>query len=73
MTLTRTEDPPASLAVLERPVGDTGPLCRLESDPWFRPYRIERTRTRGFRICSNGPDGRPGTADDICSGPLRKD
>lgn len=43
----------------------------IRLDPWRRPYRYEGTRDR-FSLSSIGPDGQPGTADDIViSGPSR--
>ncbi len=33
-------------------------------DPWKNPYSIECTDS-GVSVTSSGPDGRPGTADDI--------
>lgn len=33
-------------------------------DPWHRPYEYEGTRA-GYVLRSNGPDGKPDTADDV--------
>lgn len=33
-------------------------------DPWHRPYEYEGT-TAGYVLRSNGPDGKPNTADDV--------
>lgn len=33
-------------------------------DPWHRPYRYAGTREQ-FTLSSDGPDGKPGTADDV--------
>ena len=40
----------------------------IPKDPWQHPYVYEypgRINTSGFDIISMGPDGQPGTADDI--------
>lgn len=34
-------------------------------DPWGYWYRVEQMDGRHVRICSNGPDGKPATEDDI--------
>lgn len=49
-----------------------GPYIRRQaSDPWGNPY-LYRSGTSGgapaYRIDCTGPDGQPGTADDITSG-----
>lgn len=36
----------------------------IRIDPWHRPYEYEGARTN-FVLRSNGPDGRPDTADDV--------
>jgi hypothetical protein len=36
----------------------------IRLDPWLRPYRYAGTRER-FTLSSDGPDGKPGTPDDI--------
>ncbi|HWS53484.1 MAG TPA: type II secretion system protein GspG [Pyrinomonadaceae bacterium] len=36
----------------------------IRLDPWLRPYRYAGTRDR-FTLSSNGPDGKPGTPDDL--------
>jgi hypothetical protein len=36
----------------------------IRIDPWHRPYEYEGART-GFVLRSNGPDGKPDTADDV--------
>ena len=69
----------ASLALLDRDlpteVADPGtdPRVVLEPDPWGHPYRLVREGPRAFRICSNGPDGQPDTADDIVYPPAASD
>ena len=39
---------------------------RATRDPWGSRIRIQKTGDR-FRICSNGPDKKIGTGDDICT------
>jgi len=34
-------------------------------DPWGRPYRYEQTATGVPTVYSVGPDGKPGTRDDV--------
>lgn len=43
-----------------------GPYADSEipPDPWDQEYQYEMT-ARSFRVWSNGPDGSPGTEDDI--------
>jgi hypothetical protein len=36
----------------------------IRIDPWHRPYEYEGARTN-FVLRSNGPDGKPDTADDV--------
>jgi hypothetical protein len=36
----------------------------LRIDPWHRPYKYDGTTTR-YTLASDGPDGKPGTPDDI--------
>jgi hypothetical protein len=36
----------------------------IRVDPWHKPYEYEGERTT-FALRSNGPDGKPGTPDDI--------
>jgi general secretion pathway protein G len=50
--------------------GWRGPYLKsdIPADPWGRPYVYEfpgRVNTRGYDIVSMGPDGQPGTADDV--------
>jgi general secretion pathway protein G len=40
---------------------------KLENDPWGHPYRYECEDYQNFTIGSDGPDGEPGTEDDIKS------
>ncbi len=35
------------------------------NDPWGAPYQMERVAMRTIKIYSKGPDGKPGTPDDI--------
>lgn len=37
----------------------------LVKDPWNNPYRYECEDYQNFSIASDGPDGEPGTDDDI--------
>lgn len=37
-------------------------------DPWSQPLNYE-VNDEGFRVCSNGPDKRGGSNDDICYDP----
>jgi len=69
--MTRAAEAPEYLEAIERPLreGDRK-FQRIELDPWGQDYRVEREGRRLFRIWSNGPDGEPGTADDICYEPL---
>ncbi len=48
-----------------------GFLDQLPGDPWGRPYRlvVEDATAKRFRVASDGPDGKAGTADDLGSGP----
>jgi hypothetical protein len=36
----------------------------IRLDPWHNPYRYAGT-TSGYTLASDGPDGKPGTADDV--------
>ena len=38
-------------------------------DPWGHAYEVERRDDGGVRVWSNGPDGEPGTDDDIAYPP----
>ena len=71
MMFKRAPAPPESLAELEQPLrpGDRA-FMRHVNDPWGSKFRIEREGGRLYRIWSNGPDGAPGTDDDICYEPL---
>ena len=37
----------------------------LPKDPWNNDYQYEALSAEQFRIWSNGPDGQPGSPDDI--------
>jgi len=66
MNLTRTTTPPRCFDELERPIdSETEPFLVVESDPWGGPYRIDQNGEGKFRVCCDGPDGEPGTEDDI--------
>lgn len=56
--------PPASL---RDPCSWQGPYTgyHFPIDPWSHPYQYERLDTSHFRVYSDGPDGKPGTDDDI--------
>jgi len=58
---------PSDLRELEAPIskGEEGPFYEIQDDPWGNPYRIEPSGRRSFRIVCDGPDGEPGTDDDI--------
>ncbi len=38
---------------------------QLPLDPWNNPYNYELINSEQFEISSNGPDGQPGTDDDV--------
>lgn len=66
MNLTRTTTAPRCFDELERPIeSESKPFFVVESDPWGRDYRIERESNGQFRVCSDGPDRKPNTADDV--------
>jgi len=58
-------------ALAEQPGGALNWQRHLESipmDPWGNPYVYEfpgKRRPQSYDLSSSGPDGRPGTADDI--------
>lgn len=59
---------PQSLDQLTRPPGSLQPLRReIRPDPWGNDWNYTRSGRDSFTLCSNGPDGRPGTEDDLCS------
>lgn len=59
---------PQSLDQLTRPPGSLQPIRReVRPDPWGNDWNYTRSGRDAFSLCSNGPDGRPGTEDDICS------
>ncbi|MHC4934021.1 MAG: prepilin-type N-terminal cleavage/methylation domain-containing protein, partial [Planctomycetota bacterium] len=61
---------PDSLEELAVPLRPGEPdFVRIRKDPWGSRFRLEHERGWVFRIWSNGPDGREGTADDICYEP----
>lgn len=60
------------LELVQQPAGATnwrGPyLDKLPVDPWGHKYIYEypgKHNTNGFDLFSTGPDGKPGTDDDI--------
>jgi hypothetical protein len=60
-----------SLEDLRRDPGNVngwrGPYAAKEipADPWGNPYRAEQLDSRRMKFSSDGPDGKPGTEDDI--------
>jgi hypothetical protein len=60
-----------SLEDLRRDPGNVngwrGPYAAKEipPDPWGNPYRAEQLDSRRVKFSSDGPDGKPGTEDDI--------
>ncbi|TVR04019.1 MAG: prepilin-type N-terminal cleavage/methylation domain-containing protein [Deltaproteobacteria bacterium] len=57
---------PQSLDDLVRPPGGLAPIRReVGSDPWGNDFQYRRTSRDAFELFSAGPDGRPGTEDDI--------
>ncbi len=56
--------PPADLA---DPTKWTGPYAKkdIPPDPWSNPYYYELLGPNQYRVYSGGPDGQPGTEDDI--------
>ena len=67
--------PPSDLKVLVTADGDEEPALDGGEgalvDPWDNDYRIE-IKGKRFVIISNGPDGEPGTDDDIRSDKIEK-
>ena len=67
--------PPNDLKVLIEPNGDEDPYLEGDEgalvDPWDNDYRIE-VKGKRFVVISNGPDGSPGTEDDIRSDKIEK-
>jgi general secretion pathway protein G len=55
--------------------GWRGPYLKsdIPLDPWGHPYVYDfpgKVNPSGYDIRSNGPDGQPGTADDIVNAPI---
>ena len=67
--------PPNDLKVLIEANGDEDPYLDGGEgalvDPWDNDYRIE-VKGKRFVVISNGPDGSPGTEDDIRSDKIEK-
>jgi general secretion pathway protein G len=64
--LTALKTPPAGADVATYRPG--GYIKRLRDDPWGNPYQYDVPGQRsgtGYDVYSSGPDGKPGTADDI--------
>lgn len=64
----------AGLDALFNPPADAPPgkwrgpyldATQLPLDPWNNPYNYELFNSEQFEITSNGPDGQPGTDDDV--------
>jgi type II secretion system protein G len=48
--------------------GWKGPyLGGIPTDPWGNPYAYKTSKTEPYVVYSYGPDGKPGTADDVVS------
>ena len=67
--------PPNDLKLLIDASGDEDPYIEGGEgalvDPWDNDYRIE-VKGKRFVVISNGPDGNPGTEDDIRSDKIEK-
>ena len=67
--------PPNDLKLLIDASGDEDPYIEGGEgalvDPWDNDYRIE-VRGKRFVVISNGPDGNPGTEDDIRSDKIER-
>ncbi|KCZ87184.1 MULTISPECIES: type II secretion system major pseudopilin GspG [Hyphomonas] len=64
--LAALKTPPAGADVATYRPG--GYIKRLRDDPWGNPYHYDVPGQRsggGYDVYSSGPDGKPGTADDI--------
>ena len=64
--LAALKSPPAGADVATYRPG--GYIKRLRDDPWGNPYHYDVPGQRsggGYDVYSSGPDGKPGTADDI--------
>ncbi|HZN41235.1 MAG TPA: hypothetical protein VFD82_20685 [Planctomycetota bacterium] len=51
---------------------ELGDAARLRDDPWGNGVRIVVTASGDIDVRSNGPDGKPGTADDVVADTKRK-
>ena len=73
---TKINRPPTDLKVLVQEDGKQGPWIEggegALNDPWDNEFRIEVKSGRRFAVISNGPDGEPGTDDDIRSDKVEK-
>jgi general secretion pathway protein G len=58
-------NPPSDLIVPDKWMGPYFEKTVIPPDPWNQPYQYESLTSEQFRIWSNGPDGQPGTPDDI--------
>ncbi|HEU0122760.1 MAG TPA: hypothetical protein VFQ91_19665 [Bryobacteraceae bacterium] len=53
------------LSKLAQSAGRRGVPVARQEDPWGTAYAVTR-EGEGVRVCSLGPDQRPGGGDDIC-------
>jgi general secretion pathway protein G len=58
---------PRALAELTRPL-EPPVIEHVPNDPWSRAYRYRRDGD-AYSLCSDGPDGRASTDDDLCMVP----
>lgn len=64
-----TDGWPDSLEELTDPPGGQPIVEEIKDDPWGNEYRYSQGGgSRGFELCSSGPDGSSGGDDDICLG-----
>ncbi|MCC6621356.1 MAG: type II secretion system protein GspG [Deltaproteobacteria bacterium] len=68
MHFARKRDYPESLAAL---VESKHLTIEQTRDAWKRELRFTPSG-RKFTLCSDGPDGKPGTADDLCLEPTAR-
>jgi hypothetical protein len=53
-------------------VEDLGDASRHRIDPWGKAFRLVATAAGEFAVHSDGPDGKPGTADDVVTAAPKK-
>ncbi len=61
-SLDQLVSPPGGVAAFTEAIGD---------DPWGTEYQYRTGGSRGYELCSNGPDGSSGGGDDLCAGPAQ--